>query len=142
MCIHTLLATKSGLSSESVKKSSSVNHEFDRTKTVALVTESILENLPTATTDPKNFLKVNKEFVTELCRKKDPSAELLKYCSSTCPRCSEKLTKWAHKTKESFLVSIGELKKVIIPVKKCGNCNILVYPNLYFVGLGKDSKNM
>ena len=136
ICIHTSLVLKSGQSSEKGKKSDKkVNYEFDRAQTVDAVTELILEHIPSATSDPRTFLKLNKDFVAKLCNKNDLSGELFKHCKSDCPRCSDKLSRYTHKTKESFLLSLGDIKKVTIPVKHCDKCNILVYPYLYQFGL-------
>ena len=135
ICLHSFLVIAAGLNSENVKSQTNANHEFDRQTTVDLLVDLIIENFPTATTDPSTFLKVNKNFVEQLFKKKDLSAELSKYSYSECPKCSDKLRKWSHKTKESFLVSLGDIKKVTVSVNQCQKCNILLYPHLYNVGL-------
>lgn len=120
---------------ETPKKQTQSSHEFDRIKSVDFVCERVIEHLPKATEDSITYLKVNKEFVSQLSKKKDISAELSKYSFQQCPKCSEQLSKWTHKTKASYLISIGEIKSVIIPVQYCPKCNILLYPNLFDVGV-------
>ena len=58
-----------------------------------IVTKSIADHFPTATEDPRPFLSKNKDFVTEILKKEDLSAEVAKYCPSGCPLCSEPLKK-------------------------------------------------
>ena len=104
LCLHTYLTLKAGLSGENRKKSAKVNHEFNRNSTVELVTDFVMEHLPTATEDGTNFLKVNKKFIEQLCKKTDISAELSKYVAKKCPTCNGNVVLWTHKTKnESHL---------------------------------------
>ena len=111
------------------------NHEFDREKTIDFVTELILEHLPTATSDRAKYLKVNKEFVDQITKKKDISTQLSKHCFQVCPKCSGKIVKWAHQTKDSFIISLSEIKRIVINVHYCQKCEILLYPCLFNVGL-------
>ena len=101
LCLHTCLALKAGLSTESSIKQDKVNHEFDRIKTIELVTDNLTEQLPKATEDNTAFLKVNKDFVNKLCSENDISAILANYRLTQCPRCNGKVRNWTHKTKES-----------------------------------------
>lgn len=78
-----------------------MNHEFDRIKTIELVTDNLTEQLPKATEDNTAFLKVNKDFVNKLCSENDISATLANYRLTQCPRCNGKVGNWTHKTKES-----------------------------------------
>ena len=94
-----------------------------------------MQNLPSATSDNKDFLKVNKNFIDQLCKKKDISAEIAKHSQKQCPTCKGPLMKWIHKTKESFLVSLGDIKLVTINVQQCKKCKVLLYPDLYYFGL-------
>ena len=104
-------------------------------QSLPLVSDLLIQHLPKATEDLVNFLKVNKEFVDKLCNTKDINLELSKHSFKHCPNCSENLSQWLHKTKESYLVALGEMKKVDISVQYCQKCNILLYPNLFEVGL-------
>lgn len=52
-----------------------------------------------------------------------------------CSTCSESLVEWKHKTKNSLLISLGEIKKVKIPANVCTQCKVLYYPDLYHVGI-------
>ena len=42
---------------------------------------------------------------------------------------------WHHKAKDSYILSLGEMKKVKMNVKFCANCNALFYPELYQFGM-------
>ena len=134
LCLHTYLILKAGISEKNIEKSAQV-HEIDRECTVDLVTNSVLEHFPSATEDHTDFLKVNKQFLEQLFKMKDISAELTRHCVKKCPTCSGNVVSWSHKTKESFLISLGDIKKVRIPVKQCQKCRVLLYPNIYNVGL-------
>ena len=112
-----------------------MKHEFNRSATIDIVLEHLMEHLPTATEDNEQFLKDNKRFVDQLFKKSDISTELAKFIPKLCPKCSGSVTRWLHKTKNSFIVSLGDIKKVTIPVKHCLECNFLLYPELCHVGL-------
>lgn len=135
LCLHAYLIIKAGLTQENQKEVVEPRREFNRGSTIDLVLDLIMEYLPTATEDNSDFLHSNKNFVDQLCKKTDISAELTKYVPRVCPKCSGYLMLWKHKTKNSFIVSLGDIKKVKIPVKHCVKCNLLLYPQLYDVGL-------
>ena len=135
-CLHTYLILKAGLPLGKIKKEAkTVNYEMDRKMTVELVIDLVMEHLPTATADHNTFLKVNKNFLDQLYKKKDISAELAKHSNKQCPKCSGVLVNWTHMTKDSFLVALGDIKRVQIRVKQCKKCNVLLYPELYNVGV-------
>ena len=135
-CFHNYLIMKAGLDKEkSEKVNREVKREVNRDGTIDMFLDSVMEHVPTATEDNENFLSLNKAFVERLLSKANISAELVKYSPKICPKCSENLVKWWHKTKNSFLVTLGEIKCVTIPVRYCKKCGILIYPQLYNVGL-------
>ena len=110
-------------------------HEVNRDGTIDLVLDLIMEHLPTATEDCEQFLVQNKNFVSQLLKKTNISEELGKYVPRLCNKCGGKVDRWQHKPKTSFVISLGEIKTVTIPVKQCVNCYILLYPQLFHVGL-------
>ena len=133
LCIHSYLIIKANIEVEA-NKDSEVNFEFDRDKTVDNVVKNVTDKFPSAMGDVATFLQKNKAFVDHLC-KVDINAELAKYSANECPLCHANVIDWPHKTKESFLVTIGELKSVVISVKKCPECNILLYLDLFEFGI-------
>ena len=134
LCIHTYLILKAGLTPEP-DVPVIVSYEVDRKLTIERVTKCITDNLPTATSDSRNFLEMNKQFVEDLCKQKDIGLELKKYLEILCPVCASELVKWPHKTKDSYLISLGEIKKFKIEAQFCTNCKLLSYYNLYGKGL-------
>ena len=134
LCIHNYLIVKAGLRSEEPTKSDDPVHEVDRRATVCEVMKLIKQNFPTATENPTEFLKVNKEFIERLCKASDINSELLKYRKDQCPICQQKTEKWHHKTKESYLISLGEVKKIQIETQYCKMCKLLIYYDLYSFG--------
>ena len=135
LCLHSYIILKAGLAKEEQQEAATVKHEFNRGATIDIVLEFLMEHLPTATEDNEHFLNVNKNFVDQLFKISDISAELAKFIPKLCPKCSGRVSRWLHKTKTSFIVSLGNIKKVTIPVKHCLKCNFLLYPELYHVGL-------
>ena len=109
-------------------------HEVDRSATVLKVVELVKQYFPTATEDPSEFLKINKNFIESLCSVPNISQELSRYCESACPVCKKELQNWHHKTKESYFLSLAEVKKIQVTPKFCASCKLLVYYNLYSVG--------
>ena len=97
--------------------------------------KNITQKIPCATADVASYLQKNKKFVDSLVQKTNINSELEKYCAKQCPECQETVVAWPHKTKDSFLLTIGEIKKVNITVKMCPNCKILIYADLFDVGL-------
>ena len=126
---------KAGLTEETSEEKDNARHEMDRDGTVDLVIDLVLEHFPTATEDDTNFLIHNKKYIESLLGKSNIEAELAKNIPQVCPRCNGAVVKWKHKTKNSFLVSLGEIQNVVIPVNQCRKCFILLYPQLYNVGL-------
>lgn len=134
LCLHTYLIFKAGLEIENQSTPVISPHEIDRKATVEEVTKLIKENFPTATSDPRMFLEKNKQFIEGLCKVKNINSELIKYVDKQCPQCKCELVKWPHKTKDSYLVSLAEVKKIKIEAQFCTKCKTLSYYNLYGVG--------
>ena len=138
MCLHTYLILKAGLPIDNIEKSTDANHDIDRKLTIELATDLIIKYFPTATleSEQSNLLIVNKKFIENLTNKNDISEELNKHTLQQCPKCSgSDLVKWAHKTKNSFLITLCELKPIKIIVMHCKSCNILLYNDLYNFGM-------
>jgi hypothetical protein len=134
LCLHNYLILKAGLAKESNTDSVNTTHEVDRQSTVENVIKCITNNFPTATSDSTAFLKKNKMFVDDLCKLKDISSKLNKYLDKQCPICTRQLVTWPHKTKDSYLITLGEVKKIKIGAQFCTTCKLLSYYNLYGVG--------
>ena len=133
MCIHNYLIVKAGLESVAENTESPL-FEVDRRATVLEVIRLIKQNYPTATENARKFLKVNKEFIDSLCKAPNMNSELLKYRTEQCPICKNALQKWHHKTKESYLISLSEIKKIKVQTQYCKMCKLLVYYDLYSFG--------
>ena len=133
LCVHNYLIFKAELDSDRPTPKTLL-HEVDRKLTVLEVIRMIKNNFPSASEDPCKLLKVNKEFINSLCGVKNINSELLKHCEKLCPLCGSDLVKWPHKTKDSYLVSLAEVKKIQVEAQFCDECKLLVYYNLYAVG--------
>ena len=59
----------------------------------------------------------------------------LQQIPENCDTCLIKLSIWKNKTPKAFLLSLGALKKVDIPVKWCPSCFCAFYPELYSQGI-------
>ena len=95
----------------------------------------IKSEFPTATADQTKFLQKNKQFVTTLHKMRNSSKDLDKFFDKTCPICEEKLVKWPHKTKDSYVISLCEIMKIKYEARFCTRCKFLSYFDLYRVGL-------
>ena len=134
LCLHTYLILKAGLKNDQDTTVVS-KHEVDRNLTVKGVVQLIRSEFPTATSDGRTFLKANKSFIQKLCQKKDISSELKKHSVKKCPNCSQNLVKWHHKTKDSYIITLSEIKKITIDVQFFNGCKSLSYYDLYSYGL-------
>ena len=134
LCMHAYLILKAGLESEKSEVTKVQIHEVDRKATVSEVIKLVQQHFPTATEDNSEFLKKNKNFVDNLCKVKDINTELLKYSIKQCPFCDKSLENWHHKTKESYLISLAEVKQINVQPGYCKNCELIVYYNLYSFG--------
>ena len=137
MCLHVYCGIKAGLISISDDSESSNNapREIDRKKTIDQVINKIIEHFPTFTEDQTDFLCRNKKFVEELIKSRDTDSVLKEHVPNVCTICSLSLVEWKHKTKNSLMISLGEIKKVKITVNVCTHCKVLYYPDLYHVGI-------
>ena len=134
LCVHNYLMTKAGLDKPKDLNPSTPNQEVNRYATVDDVIKNVKAHFPTASFDQSTFLQKNKQFVSELDKVKNLATELSKYLVEKCPNCDKQLVKWAHKTKESYLLTLCEIKKVKLEARFCPSCKLLVYYNLYEVG--------
>ena len=109
--------------------------EIDRCKTVEFVIQNVNEHFPSATGNIQNFLAKNKGFFDNLYTHENITEELTKYARTTCYFCDAQTKNWHHKAKDSYILSLGEMKKVTMNVKFSANCNVLFYPELYQFGM-------
>ena len=130
-------AIKAGLISvtDDCEKLSNTSREIDRSATIDHVMDKIIKHFPTATENQLEFLYNNKELVKDLVNSSDTCRDLKKYLPTICSNCKESLVEWKHKTKNSYIISIGEMIIVKLPVNLCSWCKVLYYPDLYHVGI-------
>ena len=112
-----------------------IQYEVDRVETINYLVKKVIGTFPSATGDLASFLKANKKFIDRLLKMSNISSELEKHCEKMCPKCKDPVLTWSHKTKDSFLVTSGELKKINVTVKTCSKCKILIYADLLSFGL-------
>ena len=62
--------------------------------------------------------------------------EVLDKClPDKCETCLSKLSVWKRKTPKAYLLSLGAMKKIEIPVRLCHSCSVAYYPDLYAKGI-------
>ena len=126
---------KAGLVSDKPADTVAQPHEVDRRATVQEVIKLVKQHFPTATENQSDFLKVNKNFIDNLCRVEDVNSELLKHSIKQCPLClNSALEKWHHKTKVSYLISLAEVKRIRVEPRFCKSCKLILYYDLYSFG--------
>ena len=105
--------------------------KIDRETTVNSVVEKIGHNFPTLTViSEQKFLMKSRKFIDELRDKNDVNAALVDHTPNNCSHCSKLLEDWTFQPKHSFLLSMGHVQNVNIPVKFCSTCKILFYPGM------------
>ena len=153
LCIHNLLVLKSGriLSRDEDLK---VMHKADHIKTVDVLLNQLSKHFPSLKEEElKIFLPKNRAFITELrCEVKvnyqliilyinrsspDISEKLKEYLNSVCNWCHscENLEEWPYNTKSAYVISLGYIGHVKIPLLICKSCGTLNYPDVTKYGL-------
>lgn len=140
ICIHTIIVRiiiDPPPLDTYAKEEKASDFKFDRKATVDSVFNKVEKHFPSLTSQKKQQFQVHeKEFTKQICDSKDSSEKLKEYCFQTkCENCTVDLEAWPNRTKNSFLLSVGELKPISIPLKVCPKCKVIVYPDVIQHGL-------
>ena len=133
LCLHTILAYVANIKpkKEAVKQ---VEHQIDYKLTVKYVIKKVRSDFPPnfRELEDGNFLTESRVFVNQLYQSGD---EMDKNLPNSCDLCKCDLEVWKRKPPVSYLMTLGGLKKISIPVRRCPSCHCAYYPDLYTKGV-------
>ena len=110
--------------------------KIDRDLTVEFVADKIVEHFPTLSSGKSDFLQKNRRYVELLSSSEIINNEMVRMMPTTCPKCVRpSLLSWPFKAKTAYFLSMGQLKKINIPVRTCPTCRRAFYPQMYEHGL-------
>ena len=148
LCLHTILihslqaksqssqstsSSASFPSAETLVKKTIKNPKINRDLTTAVVMSKISEHFPTMTEmESSGFIRKSRTYVEKMISSKRVQKTLLKCTRNVCTSCPESgLEDWPFRPKQAFLLSLGHLVKITIPVKLCRKCRRIFYPGVY-----------
>ena len=113
LCIHNYLCLKAeAYAKHEGEVENYTKFEVDRFKTIDYVVEKIDNHFPTATGNTREFLIKNKCFVDNFYSGENIAEKIAQYERKTCHYCSEETKNWHLKAKDTYIISLGECKKV------------------------------
>ena len=138
LCLHTFLihAQAQGQTDQTSSQCSSAKKpptpKLNRDLTVDFVISKIIENFPTMTkVESSKFVTKSRSYVEKLVLDKDINRKILEKCPSVCAVCPNGvLEDWQFKASKAFLISVGHLLQIEIPVKFCRSCKRVYYPGI------------
>ena len=135
LCLHTFLIHALGqvaaipsLSTDAKKPSIP---KINRDRTVDFVMSKIGESFPTMTKmESSSFIQKSRRYIEKLLlNKKDINQTIRNQCLSMCTVCTDVvLEDWPWKPRRAFLLSVGHLVQIEIPLKFCRSCLRVFYP--------------
>ena len=108
--------------------------KMDRESTVKNIVTNISEHFPSITKmEQSGFVQKSRRYVEKLISNKPNLNDVIKKkCPLKCTTCPDsQLDDWSFKPKQAFLLSMGHLVKIEIPLKICNNCESVFYPGNY-----------
>lgn len=150
ICLHTVLIHSLEAQSQSSPSSSSSaslpsaetgvkktikNPKINRDLTTKVVMDKISQHFPTMTEmESSGFITRSRTDVEKLVSSKSVQETILKCTRKVCTSCHESvLEDWPFRPKQAFLLSLGHLVKVEIPVKLCRKCRRIFYPGVFII---------
>ena len=135
LCVHTVLVYSSvqdqELPRDSTKPKKITFPKLDRDLTTKIVMNQILGKFPSMTSmETTGFIRRSRRYVDKLIANKNLINQTIEKQTLTwCPSCPQtQLEVWPFKPKQAFLLSIGHLVKIEIPLKFCRGCRAVFYP--------------
>ena len=110
--------------------------KLNRDLTVGEVIRNISRRFPTLTNIEKSgFVQRSRRYVETLHSNKAEINRIIRDRTlSKCSSCTDSnLVEWPFKPKQAFLLSMGHLMKIEIPVKICNSCKTVYYPGNAYV---------
>ena len=134
-CLHSLLchavtdpkSPKLPMQREFVPK-------INRDLTINFVIEQIQCKFPSMASFQSNeSIRSSREFVEDIIRNQSRNEAILKHTPTVCKFCKEVvLVDWPYKSKQSFLLSMGHISRIEIPLKVCTTCKRVFYPGNFY----------
>ena len=133
LCIHNVLvhaATDTTTTATQPTASKVSIPKLDRDLTVGQVIGNISRRFPTLTNIEDGFVQRSRRYVEKLHSSKADINRVIKAHSVVkCLSCTDsELIEWQFKPKKAFLLSMGHLIKIEIPLKFCTSCKTVYYP--------------
>lgn len=136
LCLHSILAVESS-SLEGEMPVSLAGHQLDYERTVKKVVQKIKENFPSdfRQCEEGTFASDSKSYIDNLIMTSSIEEAIANSVPRVCEDCGQKMILWQFKEPKSYFISLGNIKKVKIPVYTCQDCKCAYYPDLYSKGL-------
>ena len=131
MCLHSLLChaiTDPNLTN--LPKTKEFVPKIKRDLSIDFVIELIQKNFPNMVSFQSNeSLRSSRQFVDRILHNPARNEVIRQHTPTLCYFCDETiLLDWPFKTKHSFLLSMGHIAQVEIPLKVCPTCKRVFYP--------------
>ena len=106
------------------------NPKINRELTIKLVVHNISLHFPTMSKiTSTDFVNRSRMYVEKLVSSDARNRTIEEHSRKFCTSCTKKaLEDWPFKPKHAYLLSLGHLVKIEIPVKFCRKCKRLFYP--------------
>lgn len=128
LCLHTILAY---VVEQTVpkKESKPTHHQINFKSTVEKVVSGIKTHFPSTfrSCEDGSFLAKSKTFVDSMISSGNIE-HVLDCVPSECETCGVKLEDWQRKIPRSYLITLGTIKKIKIPVKGVPVASVLSIP--------------
>ena len=127
-CLH-YLANIAAIKQESKNAKGNSVPKINRELSIGFIMENIQKTFPNlASFQSSEKLISSRTFVESLVQNPERNEIILKHIPSSCKFCKKDLLDWNFPTKNSFLLSMGHIAIIKIPLKVCGSCRRVFYP--------------
>jgi hypothetical protein len=126
-------------SSSNAPKTKKHYPKLNRELSTKVVMDKISEHFPTMTKmESTGFVKKSRRYVEKLVSSKNINQTIMGCSRNFCTSCQETILEdWPFKPKQAFLLSLGHMVKIEIPVKFCRKCRRIFYPGKFSLYKGK-----
>ena len=130
---HSTQASSSNTDGKKKVKNPKINREL----TVKVVIENIVNCFPTMSNlEVSGFLMKSRKYIEKQISNNNLQLKINESSRTVCTFCPDStLEIWGFKAKQSYLLSLGHIARIDIPVKLCRKCKRIFYPELYSKGV-------